>query len=56
MIARCLGMAGVTSHSCRHALATWATVGGDPRSVAAVLDHASASTTLKYVQPRRSSR
>jgi Phage integrase family len=46
-IARRLGIAGVTLHSCRHAVATWALAGGaDLRSVAGLLGHAAASTTL----------
>ncbi len=46
-IARRLGISGVTLHSCRHAVATWALAdGADVRSVAAVLGHAAASTTL----------
>jgi integrase len=46
-VARALGIDGITLHSCRHALATWALAeGADLHSVAAVLGHRSASTTL----------
>jgi integrase len=44
---RALRIDGVTLHSCRHAVATWAlAVGADLHSVAAVLGHRAASTTL----------
>ncbi len=45
--ARRVGITGVTLHSCRHAVATWALFeGSDVRSVAALLGHSAASTTL----------
>lgn len=45
--ARRHGIAGVTLHSCRHSVATWALAeGSDVRSVAALLGHSAPSTTL----------
>ena len=45
--ARKLGIEGVTLHSCRHAVATWAIAFGcDARSVASLMGHSKPSTTL----------
>lgn len=45
--ARRLGIKGVSLHSCRHAVATWAIAGGsDVRSVSSLLGHSVPSTTL----------
>lgn len=45
--ARELGIEGVTLHSCRHAVATWAIASGcDARSVASLMGHSKPSTTL----------
>jgi integrase len=45
--ARKHGVVGVTLHSCRHSVATWALAdGSDVRSVAALLGHSAPSTTL----------
>lgn len=45
--ARKLGIQGVTLHSCRHTVATWALAAGrDVKGVAALLGHSASSTTL----------